>query len=96
MVRNRIRQCLRHQAKQGAFAWQTFKRLCASDLQLLPVEPATVHRAAELTLQATTGLRAGDALHLAAAPDSNASGLATLDIGLARNARPMKIKPWVF
>lgn len=83
-------------AEQGASAWQAFERLCAGDLQLLPVEPATFHRAAVLTLDATTGLRAGDALHLAAALDAKAKSMATLDDVLARNARQMKIKPFAF
>ena len=83
-------------AEQGMLAWQTFERLCASDLQLLPVEPSTFHRAAELTLDATTGLRAGNALHLAAALDANANSVATLDDVLARNAKRMKIKPLAF
>src|ERR1700694_1823688 len=42
--------------EQGAAAWQAFERLCAGDLQLLPVEPPTFHRAAVLTLDASTGL----------------------------------------
>ena len=82
--------------KQGAAAWQAFERLCASDLQLLPVEPATFHRAAVLTLEATTGLRAGDALHLAAALAAKVKTMATLDEVLARNAKRMKIKPLAF
>ncbi len=83
-------------AEQGASAWQAFERLCAGDLQLLPVEPATFHRAAVLTLDASTGLRAGDALHLAAALDAKAKTMATLDDVLARNAKRMKIKPFAF
>lgn len=83
-------------AEQGATAWQAFERLCASDLQLLPVEPATFHRAAVLTLDATTGLRAGDALHLAAALEAKAKSMATLDVVLARNAKKLKIKPLTF
>jgi predicted nucleic acid-binding protein len=79
--------------EQGAFAWQAFERLCASDLQLLLVESATFHRAAALTLDAKAGLRAGDALHLAAALDAKAKCIATLDEVLARNAARMKIKP---
>ena len=83
-------------AEQGATAWQAFERLCASDLQLLPVDPPTFHRAAVLTLDAATGLRAGDALHLAAALDAKAKGMATLDDVLARNAKRLKVKPVVF
>jgi uncharacterized protein len=80
-------------AEQGGIAWQAFERLCASDLQLVPVDPPTFHRAAVLTLDATTGLRAGDALHLAAALDAKAKSMATLDDVLARNARRVKMKP---
>ncbi len=79
--------------EQGATAWQVFERLCASDLQLLPVDPPTFHRAAALTLDAQTGLRAGDALHLASALDAKAKGMATLDEVLARNARRLKMRP---
>lgn len=81
--------------EQAAAAWQAFERLCASDLQLLPVEPATFHRAAVLTLDTKTSLRAGDALHLAAALEAKAKSMATLDDVLARNAKQMKIKPLV-
>jgi predicted nucleic acid-binding protein len=45
-----------------------------------------------LTLDATTNLRAGDALHLAAALDAKAKGMATLDDVLGRNAKTMKMK----
>ncbi len=83
-------------AEQGAAAWKAFERLCAGDLQLLPVDPATFHRAALLTLDATSGLRAGDALHLAAALEIKAKNMATLDDVLARNAKRMKIKPLTF
>ena len=73
-------------------AWQRFERLCANDLQLMPVEPATFHRAAVLTLDAATGLRAGDSLHLAAALDTKARSIATLDEVLAKNAKRMKLR----
>jgi len=76
----------------GQAAWQRFERLCANDLQLLPVEPATFHRAAVLTLDAATGLRAGDSLHLAAALDAQAKSIATLDDVLATNAKRMKLR----
>ncbi|WP_019937557.1 type II toxin-antitoxin system VapC family toxin [Bordetella sp. FB-8] len=82
--------------EQGATAWQAFERLCASDLQLRPVEPPTFHRAAVLTLDVASSLRAGDALHLAAALDAKAKSMATLDDVLARNAKRMKIKPLAF
>ena len=73
-------------------AWQRFERLCANDLHLLPIEPSTFHRAAVLTLDAATALRAGDSLHLAAALDAKAKSMATLDGVLAKNARRMKLR----
>jgi len=82
--------------EQGAAAWQAFERLCAGDLQLLPVDPAIFHRAAMLTLDAVSGLRAGDALHLAVALAAKTKSMATLDDVLARNAKRMKIKPLAF
>lgn len=73
-------------------AWQHFERLCANDMQLMPVEPVTFHRAAILALDPDSGLRAGDALHLAAALDAKAKGMATLDEILAKNAKQMKLR----
>lgn len=79
-------------AEQAHAAWLRFERLCASDLELLPVEPATFHRGAILTLDAATGLRAGDSLHLAMALDAKAKQMATLDDILVKNAKRMKLK----
>lgn len=76
----------------GREAWRRFERLCANDLQLLSVEPVAFHRAAVLTLDAATGLRAGDSLHLAAALEAKAKSMATLDDVLAKNAKRMKLK----
>ena len=77
---------------QGQFAWQQFERMCANDLRLVPVAPITFHDAALLTLDAKYGLRAGDALHLAAALAANAKSMATLDLMLEKNAKRMKLK----
>lgn len=77
---------------EGGATWQRFERMCANDLQLLPVAPAIFHRAAVLTLDATTSLRAGDSLHLATALEAKAKSLATLDDVLAKNAKRMKLK----
>jgi predicted nucleic acid-binding protein len=82
--------------EQAANAWQAFERFCASDLKLLPIDPSTFHRAAELTLDAASGLRSGDALHLAVALDARAKSMATFDEVLARNAMRVKIKPLTF
>jgi predicted nucleic acid-binding protein len=73
-------------------AWRQFERMCAGDLYLLPVEPATFHRAAILSLDVASGLRAGDALHLAAALEAKAKGMATLDEVMATNAKRLKFK----
>ena len=72
-------------------AWQQFERFCANDLQLLPVEFSTFNHAAAMTLDASTGLRAGDSLHLAAALEIKAKSMATLDGVLAKNAKQMNL-----
>lgn len=77
---------------QGQAAWQRFERLCANDLQLLAVEPATFYRAGILTLDAATGLRAGDALHLAVALEAKAQSVATLDDLFGKDARQLKLE----
>jgi predicted nucleic acid-binding protein len=81
-------------AAQARAAWKGLERLVASDLRLLPVEPADFHRAAALMLEAATALRAGDALHLACAEAAGARRMATLDEALGRNAKRMKMV-WV-
>jgi predicted nucleic acid-binding protein len=73
-------------------AWQRFERLCTNDLELFAVDPGTYHRAAVMTLDASSGLRAGDALHLATALGAKAKSMATLDTVLAKNAKQAKIK----
>ena len=80
-------------AQQAQAAWAYFERMVAADLRLLPVEPAHFHRAAEMVLDATSSLRAGDALHLACAEAAGAKNMATLDDVLSRNAQRLKIKP---
>lgn len=79
--------------RQAQDVWARFERMAAADLRLLPVAPAHFHRAAELVLDATTGLRAGDALHLACAETAGAGQMATLDDVLIRNAERLKIRP---
>jgi predicted nucleic acid-binding protein len=79
-------------ATQAQEAWGRFKRLVNADLRLLTVEPSHFHRAAELTLDASSALRAGDALHLACAEAAGATWMATLDDALARNARRFGIQ----
>jgi predicted nucleic acid-binding protein len=78
---------------QAQTAWLQFERICANDLELLPVDAMTFHKAAMLTMDATAGLRAGDALHLACAMEAKAKGLVTLDVVLSKNAKRVKVKP---
>ena len=80
-------------ADQARAAWERFERLVANDVRLLPVETVDFHRAAMLTLDASSGIRAGDALHLACAERAGAKGIATLDAVMAKNAQRMKLKP---
>lgn len=92
-IKQRSRQLDAAQARQ---AWERFERLVSNDLKLLPVEPADFHRAAVMALDADSGLRAGDALHLACAEHAGANSMATLDELLARNAQRFKMKPVAF
>jgi len=78
---------------QARSAWIQFERICANDLELLPVDVMTFHKAAMLTMDASSALRAGDALHLACAMEAKANGLVTLDVVLAKNAKRVKVKP---
>lgn len=80
-------------AGQAGSAWAWFERLVANDVRLLPVDTVDFHRAAMLTLDAASGLRAADALHLACAERAGARGLVTLDAVMARNARRVKLRP---
>ena len=81
---------------QARSAWERFGRLVANDLKLLPLVPADFHRAATLTLDAASSLRAGDALHLACALQAGAKRIATLDDVLLRNVQRLKIKAVIF
>jgi predicted nucleic acid-binding protein len=69
--------------------------MVAADLRLLPVAPTNFQRAAELVLDTASGLRAGDALHLACAEAAGTKRMASLDDVLSRNAQRLKIKPIV-
>ncbi|MES2152180.1 MAG: type II toxin-antitoxin system VapC family toxin [Pseudomonadota bacterium] len=77
---------------QADHAWIQFERLCAGDLRLLSVGHDAFHRAAKLTRDMSTGLRAGNALHLAVALEAQVTVMATLDLTLAKNAKRMKMK----
>lgn len=66
---------------------EEFELLAAGGLRLAPVSRAAFTLAAEMVQQATTGLRAGDSLHLAVALELGATFMATLDEILAANSR---------
>ena len=80
-------------ADQALEAWERFQRLVAHDLRLLPVEMVDFHRAALLTLEGASSIRAADSLHLACAERVGARSLATLDRVMARNAARVKLRP---
>ena len=81
---------------EAQVAWQNFQRLCANDLTLLSPDADIFHKAAFLTLDAVTSLRAGDAVHLTSALQANVKRMATLDDVFARNAKQRKIAVVVF
>ncbi len=78
-------------ADEALLAWQRFQNLCQNDLSLLTPNTNNFQKAAELTLNTSSGLRAGDALHLAAALQAQPKRIATLDEVFARNAKLLKI-----
>ena len=82
--------------EEAQIAWQSFQRLCTNDLTLLSPDADLFHKAAFLTLDSATGLRAGDALHLTSALNANVKRMATLDDVFARNAKLRKIAVVVF
>ncbi|MFT4100725.1 MAG: type II toxin-antitoxin system VapC family toxin [Burkholderiaceae bacterium] len=67
-------------------AWKRFERLVANDLDIIVLETSDFHRAALLSRDSSTGVRAGDALHLACAQRVRAESLLTLDAVMARAA----------
>jgi hypothetical protein len=74
-------------AKQAQAAWKDFDAFCKSGLRLLPVSRKAFAEAAGMARHAASGLRSGDALHLAMALETGASGIATADETLAKNAK---------
>ncbi len=61
-------------------------------MRQLPVEALDFHRAAMLTQDAASGIRAAYALHLACTERAGDRGPVTLDAVMARNARRVKLK----
>ena len=73
-------------------AWEQFQTLCKRDLTLLPAASMHFYQAALAILKSPASLRAGDALHLAIALENKTQGLVSLDEGLLKNAKLLKIK----
>jgi predicted nucleic acid-binding protein len=67
--------------------WGELEAFCGTGLPLVPVSRQAYGRAARLARDAPSGLRAGDALHLAVALEIGASRIATTDALLDANAR---------
>ena len=74
-------------ARQAQAAWKDFDAFCNSGLRLLPVSRKAFAEAAGMARKAASSLRSGDALHLAMALEAGASGIATADEMLAKNAK---------
>ena len=70
-----------------ARVWQTFNDACGSVLRVEPVTGDDFANAATLCLEPGTGLRAGDALHLAVALRLSCDSLLSFDALLSRNAQ---------
>lgn len=79
-------------AKDARDAWREFEAFCDAGLRLMPLSREAYREAAALARQHGHGLRAGDALHLAAALEAGAKDLATLDVNQADNARRLKLR----
>ena len=79
-------------ARQSRAAWKDFDAFCKSGLRLLPVSRSTFDAAALMVLNAPSGLRSGDSLHLAMALEAGAGALATADATLAKNAQAKGLK----
>lgn len=80
-----------HCALQAQATWQRSLRFATHDL-LLPVATQSFHRAAALSIDAASGLRAGYALHLGTAELAGLKSIATLDAALDRHAQRLKIR----
>ncbi len=74
-------------ARQAHAAWKNFDAFCNSGLRLVPVSRKALKEAAMMALNAQSGLRSGDSLHLAMALEAGASGLSTADVTLGNNAK---------
>ena len=69
--------------------WAEFVSFCGTGLRLVPASRKSFQEAARLVRDATSGLRAGDALHLAVALETGASSIATADGVLDANTKKL-------
>lgn len=76
-------------AEQSQLVWSEFLAFSDNGLRLVPINRKLFRDAAARVLDAASGLRAGDSLHLATAIEIGATGFATTDATLAANARKM-------
>jgi uncharacterized protein len=83
-------------ARDAKAAWRSFETFFQSGLRLMPVSRDAFEAAAEMTRVPVHGLRAGDALHLAAALEMGAQAIATLDAVMTASAKRLKMKVVVF
>jgi uncharacterized protein len=77
---------------QASLLMDAFEQLVKSQVRLLAEAASDYDLASSLCRNAASGLRAGDALHLAVASRAGASHLVTLDKVMAANARLMGIR----
>ena len=78
-------------ATEASAIWSRFDRFSRRDLRLVQPKTHQYSRAARLALDAASGLRSGDAMHLTIALESKADKLLTLDQLMAKNALRLHI-----
>ena len=76
---------------EGNAAWKVFGQFCEGHLRLLPLDRDVFSQAAQLVRNSKNGLRAGDALHLAAALRVKDVAFFTLDVRLEESAGQRKL-----
>jgi uncharacterized protein len=78
--------------EEADLSWAAFEQACQGAIELLPVLAQDFSRAAQLCRVAVSGLRAGDALHLAVALRQNCKQLLSFDRNLNINAQATGLK----
>ena len=74
-------------AADAETVWSEFRSFCGAGLSLVAPNRKAFETAARLARDASSNLRAGDALHLAVALDAGVSHIATTDAVLDANAK---------